>query len=401
MAEITPTGFVAKTEQQYFDEEQQLYLDIDSDWNLDPSTPDGLKIASDAEKFVQLDEVLQQAYNSKDPNKARDLDLDTICALTGTMRNQGTYSSVTLTFTGSNGTIIPTGEEFESVVDGTRWTTQSDVTITGGTASATALASTRGSINADIGTITRIVTTIGGLQTVTNSSPATAGLDAETNGELRLRRAKSVSRQGNNQISNMIGEVLTVDGVKQCVVFENDTDVDNAFGNGLPSHSIAPLVDGGSDEDVALAIYLKKNPGCMLHAVGTLVTETVTDPIYPQQIKLITFSRPIYVDMNVVVDIVDDGTLPANVDDLIALAIVEYSEGDLIASESGFNSKGFVIGEDVPVSRINTPVNQVIGQYGNSYVTGLTVNGLTTGLVNIDFNETSLWTTTNITVNIL
>lgn len=401
MAEITPTGFVAKTEQQYFDEEQQLYLDIDSNWNLDPSTPDGLKLASDAEKFVQLDEALQQAYNSKDPNKARDLDLDTICALTGTVRNQGTFSSVTLTFTGSNGTIIPTGEEFESVVDGTRWVTQSDVTIAGGTVSVTALASVRGSINADTGTITRIVTTIGGLQTVTNNVPAAAGLDAETNGELRLRRAKSVSRQGNNQISNMIGEVLTVDGVKQCVIFENDTDVDNAFGNGLPPHSIAPLVDGGSDEDVALAIYLKKNPGCTLHAVGTLVTETVTDPIYPQQTKLITFSRPIYVDMNVTVDIADDGTLPANVDDLIGSAIVEYSEGDLIASESGFNSKGFVIGEDVPVSRINTPVNQVIGQYGNSYVTGLTVNGLTTGLVNIDFNETSRWLTTNITVNVV
>lgn len=401
MAEITPTGFVAKTEQQYFDEEQQLYLDIDSNWNLDPSTPDGLKLASDAEKFVQLDEALQQAYNSKDPNKARDLDLDTICAITGTVRNQGTFSSVTLTFTGSNGTIIPIGEEFESVVDGTRWVTQSDVTIAGGTASVAALASIRGSVNADTGTITRIVTTIGGLQTVTNNVPAAAGLDAETNGELRLRRAKSVSRQGNNQISNMIGEVLTVDGVKQCVIFENDTDVDNAFGNGLPPHSIAPLVDGGSDEDVALAIYLKKNPGCTLHAVGTLVTETVTDPIYPQQTKLITFSRPIYVDMNVTVDIADDGTLPANVGDLIASAIVEYSEGDLIASESGFNSKGFVIGEDVPVSRINTPVNQVIGQYGNSYVTGLTVNGLTTGLVNIDFNETSRWLTTNITVNVV
>lgn len=399
MAEITPVGFLAKTEQQYFDEEQQLYLDIDSNWNLDPSTPDGLKLAADAEKFAQLDEVLQYAYNSKDPNKARDVDLDTLCALTGIERNLGTFSTVTLTFTGSNGTIIPSGQEFESVVSGLRWITQSDVTISGGTASVTALCTVRGSNNADIGTITRIVTTIGGLQTVTNSVPATAGLDAETNADLRLRRAKSVTKQGNNQVSNMVGQVLNVSGVKQCVIFENDTGVTDS--NGLPPHSIAPLVDGGSDTDVALAIYIKKNPGCRLYAVGTAVTEVVTDPIYTQQTKLITFSRPIYVDMITIVDIVNDGTLPANAADLIKLAIVNYSEGDLIAADSGFNSKGFVIGEDVPVSRINTPINQVIGQYGNSYVTNLTVNGLSSGLVNIDFNEASRWLTTNITVNIV
>ena len=38
MAEVTATGFVAKTEQEYYDEERQLYLDIDPEWNLDPST---------------------------------------------------------------------------------------------------------------------------------------------------------------------------------------------------------------------------------------------------------------------------------------------------------------------------------------------------------------------------
>ena len=116
--------------------------------------------------------------------------------------------------------------------------------------------------------------------------------------------------------------------------------------------------------------------------------------------KLITFSRPILIPMTVIVDITDDGTLPANADDLIKDAIVEYSEGDLIAAECGFNSTGFQIGEDVPVSRINTPVNQIIGQYGNSYVTSLTVNGQATGLIPIDFNELSQWLTTNITVNI-
>lgn len=398
MAEITPTGFVAKTEQEYYDEERQLYLDIDPNWNLDPSTPDGLKLVSDAEIFTNLDEAAQSAYNSKDPNKARDLELDIICSLTGTFRDQGTPSTVTLEFTGVNGTIIPSGEIYESVVDGTQWVTDSNVTIAGGVATVNATAVINGSTNADINTITRIINTIGGLQSVTNTTVATPGRDKQSNGDLRLERAKSVARPGDNQVTSMIGQILSVDDVKQVVIFENDTNVTDS--NGLPPHSIAVLVDGGTDADVALAIYLKKNPGCNLHAVGTLVQVNVTDPTYPQQQKLITFSRPLYIDMNIIVDITDDGTLPGTVDSEIKQAIVDYSEGDLVAAECGFNVKGFAIGEDVPVSRINTPINQVIGKYGNSYVTGLTVNGLTVGLVDIDFNELSRWNIVNITVNI-
>lgn len=398
MAEITPTGFIAKTEQEYFDEERQLYLDIDPQWNLDPSSPDGLKLASDAEIFTNLDEAAQVAYNSKDPNRARGTELDIIASLTGTFRDLGSPSTVTLQFTGTDGTVIPQGQLFESTVDGTQWATSADVTITGGIATVNATATVNGAISADIGTITRIVTSIGGLASVTNTTVASLGRDKESNPDLRLRRAKSVSRPGNNQVDSMLGEILATEGVTQAVIFENDTDVTDS--NGLPPHSIAPIVDGGTDDAVALSIYLKKNPGCALHAAGTQVQVNVTSPKYPQNSKLITFSRPVYVDMAVVVGITDDGTLPTNVGDLIAQAIVDYSQGRLVAAECGFNVLGFAIGEDVPVSRINTPINQVIGQYGNSYVTSLTVNGNSSGLINIAFNELSRWTVANVTVNV-
>lgn len=404
MAEITSTGFVAKTEAEYFDEERQLYLDIDSEWNLDPSSPDGLKLASDAEIFTNLDEAAQLAYNSKDPNKARDAELDAICAITGTTRSLGTPSTVTLEFTGVDGTVIPAGQEYESTVDGSRWATDSSVTITGGTATVTATCTVNGSTSANIGDITKIVTTIGGLQSVTNTTTATLGTNKQTNGSLRLERAKSVSRPGNNQVDSMLGEILSVEGVNQAVIFENDTKsdavdpIDNPYG--LPANSISPIVDGGTDEDVALAVYIKKNPGCALNAAGTEVLVNVTSPVYPQNSKLIRFSRPVYIDMIITVDIVDDGTLPINADELISQAIVDYSRGELVSSECGFNVKGFAIGEDVPVSRINTPINQVIGRFGNSYVTSLTVNSQTGGIIPIDFNELSRWLTVNVTVNI-
>ena len=397
MAEITFNGYVIKNQNTWFAEERQLYLDIDPNWNLDPSTPDGLKLASDAEIFANLDELGQRAYNSKDPNKAKDVDLNIVSSLTGTIRSQGTPSNVELTLTGVAGTVILAGKLVESVVDGSQWSIDSNVTIgVGGTVSATATCTTNGATAASIGTITRIVDTVGGWQKVTNPTVATVGTNRQNDSSLRLERAKAVSRPGNAQVDNMLGEIFAVEGVRRAIVLENDTGVTDA--NGLPEHSIAPIVDGGSNEDIAKAIFRKKNPGCKLHAAGTSVTVSNVFDLYPSNARDITFSRPNYVDMTISVTIQNDGTLPNDTADRVKQAIVDYSAGELVAAECGFNVLGFDIGEEVPVSRMYTPINQVIGVFGNSYITALTVNTLTSGQVPIAFNELSRWDVSNVTV---
>lgn len=399
MAQLTVNGYVLRTQNDWFAAERQFYLDIDPLWNLDPSTPDGLKMAHDAEIFYALDETLQQAYNSKDPNKAKGIDLDIICALTGTVRSAGTGSTVTLDFTGTPGTFIPEGNRFESVTTGSRWTTDQSVVIDGtGTASIQATCTVTGPTQADAGSIARIVDVVGGLASVTNPAPATPGTERETNAQLRVKRATAVGRPGSNQVDSLLGELFSVEGVRRVKVYENDDNV--ADGNGLPAHSIAPVIDGGDADDVALAIYLKKNPGVKLHAAGPPVVVDVTSPTYPTNKKNITFSRPDYVDMTIVVEVTDDGTLPANVDELITDAIVEFGNGALIPADVGFKITGFDIGESVPYSTLFTPINQVIGQFGNSYVSNLTVNGGTSNIP-IAFNELSRWTTGNITVTVV
>ena len=399
MAEITDIGFILKTQNEYFEQELQLYLDIDPNWNVDPSTPDGLKIAHDAEIFGNLDEAALLAYNSKDPNKARDVDLDVVCSLTGTERSLGTPSNVALTLGGVAGTVIIQGKLVESAADGTQWSIDNNVTIGGGgTVAATATAVENGATQAAISSITKIVDVVAGWQTVTNPTVATSGTDVQSDASLRLERKLSVSRPGNNQVDSMLGEIFAVDGVRRARVYENFTGSVDA--NGLPAHSIAPIADGGDDADVAIAIFRKKNPGCDLYAAGTSVVVPDVFDLYPSNTKTITFSRPIYIDMIVTVTVQSDGSLPGNADDIIKQAILDYANGSLVAAECGFNVLGFDIGEDVPISRIYTPVNQVIGQYGNSYISGLTLNG---GSVNIAiaFNELSRWTDANITVAIV
>lgn len=404
MASLTTTGYVLQTQNDWFAQERQFYLDIDPLWNLDPSTPDGLKIAHDAEIFYSLDETLQRAYNSKDPNKAKGLDLDIVCSLTGTTRSEGSKSNVSLSLTGTPMTVIPKGNRFESSVTGSRWETDQAVTLdTGGSATVNATCTVVGPTAADPDTITRIVDVIGGLATVNNPAPAVEGTDAQRDEQLRVTRAAAVGRPGSNQVDSMIGELYAVDSVRRVKLYENDTNssavsADNPYG--LPAHSIAPIIDGGADEDVAMAIYLKKNPGVLLFQAGDPFEVNVQSPRYPDNYKLIRASRPVYVDAILVVEVKNDGTLPVDADQLITNAVMEFAEGDLIPADVGFKITGFGIGETVPFSTMFTPINQVIGQYGNSYVTSLTLNGSSANLP-IAYNEMARWSAANITVTIV
>lgn len=402
MAELTPAGYKLKTQNVWFEEERALYLSIDSEWMLDPSTPDGLKIAHDAEIFSALDEALYRAWASKDPAKAVGKDLDAISSITGTFRKSGTPSNVDLTFTGVPGSVIPADSIVESADSGQRWLTDQTFTVgPGGTVVVPARSEQAGAIQADPGTITKIITTIAGVSAATNAGPATPGTEQERDSNLRIRRRLAVGRPGSNQVDSLYGELSNTPGVRRVKIYENPTgsaSVDPDLNpHGLPAHSVTILVDGGVATDVAMAIYLKKNPGVMLNGDGTPVQEWVTSPTIATHRQLITFGRPDYVDIVVVVDIKDDGTLPDDLESQIKGAILAFAAGESPSGEDGFKTTGFDIGESVPISTMYTPINQVIGKYGNSYVTSLTLDGATANKA-ISYNELSRWLDSNITV---
>ncbi|MBL4589697.1 MAG: baseplate J/gp47 family protein [Alphaproteobacteria bacterium] len=398
MGDILPSGFKGTTENEYFEKEKALYLSIDSDWNLDPSVPDGLKLAADAETFVTFDELGQTAYNSKDPGKAKDLELDIIGSLTNSKRDQGSPSTVALTLGGVNGTIIAAGKQVGSGIDGTVWETLSQVTIVGGVAAVSAQALVNGSTQADIGTLTEIIDTVGGWQTVTNNTVAQPGTNVETNPEFRLRRSITVGAPGNNMIDSMLGSIGNIDGVGLFAVYENFTSFTDT--NGVPGHSMAIIVQGGTDEDVAKAIFIKKNPGGGLFGAGVPVVVNVVSSVHPTNDKDITFGRPTLDDVAVVVNIINDGSLVASTEQDVKDAIIEYAIGTLLVGDAGFNTTGFDIGEDVAVSRLYTPINSVIGALGGSYITSTTVNGVSS-IVSIDFDTLSNWLDENIIVSIV
>lgn len=402
MAELTPTGYKLKNQNDWFEQERNMYLSIDTQWILDPSSPDGLKIAHDAEIFSALDETLYRAWASKDPAKAVGIDLDAIASITGAFRKSGTPSNVDVVFTGVPGSVILGDSILESAATGYRWIVDQAFTVgPGGTVTVPVRSELLGAIQAEPSTITKIITTIAGVSAATNPNPATPGTVAETDSSFRIRRRLAVGLPGNNQLDSLYGVLSQTEGVRRVKVYNNPTGsaaFDTSLNpHSLPAHSITILVDGGAVDDLALAIYLKKNPGVLLNGDGTPIQEWVTSPTISTHTQLMTFGRPIYIDIAVVLDIKDDGTLPDDLETQIKDAILAFAAGESPSGNDGFKTTGFDIGESVPISTMYTPINQIIGKYGNSYVTSLTLDGAAANKT-IAYNELSRWLDANITV---
>lgn len=401
IVEITDDGISYLTENEIYALVVEKYTEIDPYINLDASTPDGYMAAWYATTLREAVEAVVESYNSKNPNYARDTQLDIVGSITGSTREDGTPTVINIEVE-STATVT----EGSTISDGTYdYTVDSDIEI--GFTTGTATCTTDGVIDPDVGSVTTIVDTIGGWSSVTNTSTETLGTDEQTNSSFRVSRNASVGRPGNNQVDSTIGEIWAVDDVLRVAAYENPTgsaDYDEDENpHSLPAHSVSYVVYGGDDDDVAKAIYIKKNPGVTLNQVGTGVSVTVTSDVHSSNDKVIKFGRPTTIDMTHVIEVSDpSGNVPAGtIEEEIQTAIIDYVNGDLLSTEDGFDEEGFDIGEDVPIRRMDTPINYVLGNYKGSYIYSSTINGLTSGAVTIEFDEISNWTTANISVSVV
>lgn len=400
--QVTDEGILTLTENEIFQAITEKWLEVDSSFNPDPSTPDGYMNAWHAENYRILCEAVREAWNSKDPAKARDTQLNIIGSLTGASIEDATPSQIQGAVTGVSGTVVLSG----SVVSGDEsWTIDNNVTIgISGTATATATCAITGYIEPIIGSVNNIKTTIGGWTGFTNTSTIVIGAESQSNSAFRVSRNRSVARPGNNQTDSTVGELFAIDDVLRVASYENPTgsasvSVENP--HGLPKNSETYLIQGGDSEAIAKAIYVKKNPGVYLNGAGVVEEILVTSEVHRTNNKTIRFGRPTPVPMIVVAEISDPlGNIPTNIEPLVQAAIISYANGSLLDGSTGFDQTGFDIGESVPVRRIDTPINNVIGQYEGAYINSSTVNGASTGVANIEFDEISSWSSANISVTV-
>jgi hypothetical protein len=174
----------------------------------------------------------------------------------------------------------------------------------------------------NVGKITAIYGSLVGVSTETyNFEDGVLGSELETDIELRARREDSFSVTGSATINALEARIKNeVDGVTDCKVYENDTDV---TADGIPPHSYHIIVVGGNPTEIAQKILEVKSGG-----IGTYgnVTETVYDTKgNAYQIKFsIPTTKNIYVRINLTLLAATEGVFPSTGVQDIKNAVRDY-----------------------------------------------------------------------------
>ncbi|WP_175908351.1 baseplate J/gp47 family protein [Burkholderia sp. BCC1640] len=283
---IDASGITAPTYADVFAYLQDQYRSIyGADTYLEPDSQDGQLLGVFAKAISDVNSVAIAVYRSFSPATAQDDALSSNVKINGIARKTASYSSADLVLVGQAGKTITNGAAKDA--NGVQWMLPATVTIPpSGTITVTATCATIGDVSARAGTINQIATPALGWQSVTNPADAAGGAPVEKDAVLRQRQTVSTALPSLTVLDGIIGAVANVAGVTRYVAYENDTSATDA--NGIPSHSISLVVEGGDATAIANAIAAKKTPGAGTYGTTAIV---VTD-IYGRPIT-IRFFRPL------------------------------------------------------------------------------------------------------------
>jgi uncharacterized phage protein gp47/JayE len=256
----------------------QMQTIFGTDINVNSNSPDGQLLNIFAQVTIDMLEVLTNVYNSFGIDTAYGVQLDQRVALNGVTRNQGTYTiqnvlvtaSQAVTLTGLDALIANPNASVFTVSDNTGNQFQLITTYSFAGAGSQSLAFQSAVIGAVLttqNTITNQVTITSGITSVNNPTVATqTGVNEETDAALKIRHAKMFLLASICPADSVRAAMLAVSGCIDAYVVENTT---NGTVNSVPAHSIWCIANGGTDKDIATAIYMKKSAGCGMFGSST------------------------------------------------------------------------------------------------------------------------------------
>lgn len=290
----------------------------------------------------------------------------------------GAHPSLTATVvgTGITGTLVINRNDIFQTVN---FTTSDNLGITKVRAIGEVVSTVAGVIVQPANTIDTILTPMLGWDSVNNPVAATPGEERETDEELRLRFRNGKFDRATNTLDSIYSALINLDNVSEVTIYENDTSV--VDGNGVPAHSFLPIVVGGLSTDIANAIWENKPIGILSYGNTTVVINDIQGFAHN-----VSFSRPNAVVIYISIDITTDVNFPANGNDAIKSAIIQYFADNLGT------------GDDVIYSRLYTPINSIPGHEVVSLKIGTSPAPTGTTNININFDQIASISAVNISV---
>jgi len=282
---LSATGFKPKTFTLIKEEiELELKKTVDPMLRFTPDTIAGQLTGIIALQTRKIWEMAAVLYSSLDSNAASGKALDALCELTGTYRKQAAPSRAVIQATLAAGAKLPQGT---IVADGSnargQFKTQKEVKNDSNQEKSVpieVIAEEKGPIYVEAGKLNKIITPHAGLLSVNNPQDAVVGRHIESDAELRLRRIEELSALGSATAESMPARLGKVKDVKAVYIEER-------------IHEFCAYVMGGDEQEIAKTIWQHKPLG--VHTFGTITKEVLASN---EQIKIISFSRPILIELS-------------------------------------------------------------------------------------------------------
>lgn len=200
-------------------------------------------------------------------------------------------------------------------------------------------------------TITEIVNPDADVLSVTNITETKGGREKETDLEARERASITVEGIGSATTNAIRTNLLKISSIRAATVKENFGDVPDEYGT--PMRAFQAFVLGGTDEEIAAAIFEKKAGG--IQPYGTTYVDVIDDSGNPHQVG---FTRAIEIPIYIKATIKTNTAFTSNGIEQVKSMLIRYIGGFDVDSTiyAGLN-----MGEDVIESRLIARTFQVPG----------------------------------------
>lgn len=319
--------------------------------NLTERTPLGIILRLIAWSLGLISQLAENVYNSAFVDTAKGVSLDRVVKRIGIRRHKADYARGFIRVTGTNGKLIPSDFRVRTNSGIVFATTEAATISETGTVMIPIRALDIGtSGNVPENTITVVVNPNGDVQSVTNPQRTEGGRERETDLELRERYDLSLSKGGSSTVESIRSTLLQLTGVRGCIVEENDSLLEK---EGIPPKAVAPIVFGGSDQEIAVTIKATKAGG--IQSWGETEVTVIDSMGNPQ---IIGFTRPTEVPIYINVTLSTNENFPVDGKTHVRSKLIQ-SIGGQDADETIYDGLG--LEENVVHSRLISSVYQVPG----------------------------------------
>lgn len=279
--------------------------------DTNPETPAGQLIDGQTALASEKDNDIIYVANMFNPKNAVGVWQDALAAIYFLNRKVAQPTYVTCIAGGAYGTTIPYGAIVQDV-NGYTYINTAPVTIdSGGTAQMYVRCTETGPVEVAPQTVTTIITTVPGWDSVTNVAAGVTGRNVETQAVFENRRAGSVAKNSHGAVASLYGAIADLNNVIAVIVLENKGNTDiTEKGVTIAGHSVYISVYGGDDTDVAREIYNKLDAGCGTCGNTAVYYNPAGDGVADQPDVSYTFyvERPTTVETAIQVTVSDSET---------------------------------------------------------------------------------------------